>query len=140
MQLLLFGTLGGLLTVQSVYDIRYKRLPLWITILGMAVGGAFRILQGNHWTLLLFGLIPGSLCLLFAKISKEAMGYGDGLIICMMGVSLSMQHLIGSCLIGFVLAGVVALILLVFGKRKGKQEIPLVPFLLVGYLLEVVLC
>jgi prepilin signal peptidase PulO-like enzyme (type II secretory pathway) len=83
------------------------------------------------------GLLPGILFLLFARISKEAIGYGDGFSICMMGIYLEVETLLSVCMCALFLAGIVALVLLVSGKRKGKQEIPFIPFLLLSFLLEV---
>ena len=38
-------------------------------------------------------------------------------------------------LCGFLMAGIVSILLLVLKKRNKKEEIPLIPFLLSGYVL-----
>lgn len=131
--------LGGILAIQSFYDLKRKELPVLVTVTGAGIGLLFWIILGNRSITLFAGFLPGILLLLFAKISREAIGYGDGLLIVMMGMYLKINSLISVCMWAFSLAGVVALFLLITAKKKGKQEIPFVPFLLVGFLMEVLL-
>lgn len=131
------GILGAVLAIQSIYDIRKKQIPLLVTLLGSLVGFILWIIAGNITWMRLSAFLPGMVCLLFAKISREAIGYGDGLILCMMGIYLEIDKLISLCLWAFLFAGLVALFLLVFGKKKGKQEIPFIPFLLIAFGVEV---
>lgn len=131
------GILGGILLIQSIFDIRSKRLPVWITVAGALLGVMFWVIEDDFRVASLLGLLPGILFLLFARISKEAIGYGDGFSICMMGIYLEVETLLSVCMCALFLAGIVALVLLVSGKRKGKQEIPFIPFLLLSFLLEV---
>ena len=139
-QVIRIGILGLILLVQSVWDIKSKRLPLWITGIGAVVGIILWFLKGSFDFSQFMVMIPGVLCLVFAKVSKEAIGYGDGLLLGMMGLYLEFSVLLGICLWAFTLAGILALFLLVTKKKKGKQELPFVPFLSVGFLLEVFLC
>ena len=134
------GVLGLILLIQSVFDLRSKRLPLWITGVGAGVGIILLIFQGSYTPSHVTALIPGLLCLVIAKVSREAIGYGDGLLLVMMGFFLKVSVLLGICLWAITLSGIVALFLLATKKRKGKQEIPFVPFLFVGFILEVILC
>ena len=134
------GMLGLILMVQSVFDIRSKRLPLWITGMGMVMGIILWLIEGSYNFIQFTAMIPGLICLVIAKVSREAIGYGDGLLLGMMGLYLEFYALISTGLWAFTLAGIVALFLLVTKKKKGKQEIPFVPFLFLGFLLEVFVC
>ena len=81
---------------------------------------------------LLAGLLPGIFLLVLAKITREAVGYGDGLILLFIGLSLGFWECIGIFFIGLLgvfLAAV--LVALFFGRKKGL-EIPFIPFLLTG--------
>ena len=131
------GVLGCILAVQSFYDIRKKELPSWVTLAGGIIGILLWVAKGEFYLEQLAALLPGILCLLFAKLSREAMGYGDGLLIIMMGIYLKTDKIITVCMWAFCIAGVAALFLLVSGKKKGKQAIPFVPFLFAAFLLEV---
>ncbi len=131
------GVLGSILAVQSYHDIRKKEIPFWITAIGGVFGILFWIIEGSFSMEWFLGLVPGLLCLGYAKISREAIGYGDGLLICMMGIYLKMSSLLSLCMWAFIMAGVVALFLLVTGEKKGNQEIAFVPFLFLAFLMGV---
>ena len=140
LQVIRTGFLALILLIQSVWDIKSKRLPIWITGVGALVGILLWFLRGSYELSQFVAMIPGILCIVFAKVSKEAIGYGDGLLLSMMGIYLEFSVMLGVCLWAFILAGFLALFLLVMKKKKGKQEIPFVPFLFIGFLLEVFLC
>ena len=66
-------------------------------------------------------------------MTKEVIGYGDGVIFVVMGTYMSASKLISIGMLAFGLAGIVALILLVVFHKKGKDQIPFIPFLAVAY-------
>ena len=71
------------LVMASVHDIRKKEIPFWmlaacgsIAVLTSAVG----IMDGvAAWNESVYALIPGVLLLLTAYVSRQGLGYGDGL-------------------------------------------------------------
>ena len=140
MEMVRYITLGSILLVQSVYDMRKKLLPLWITLVGAAVGIIILFLEGKVTLYGCLGIIPGILCLVYARVSREVIGYGDGLLIGMMGIYLPISKLISCLMWAFLMAGILGLYLLVTKKKQRKQTIPFVPFLFVGFVLEVALC
>ena len=122
------------LAYQAWVDFRKKEICLWLTgIFGMC-GMVYSGLTGN--------LVPGRLLslgigLVFVGISfftKGAIGMGDGWILLSLGCVLEIWEMV--CVLGFgvTLAAFWALMLLVIGKKSRKTELPLVPFLLFGYL------
>lgn len=132
------GILGSILAIQSFFDIKKKEIPVLVTIAGVAAGALCEIGKGNFIVTQPRSLIPGILCLIFSKVSREALGYGDSLLICMMGLYLQAGGIISICMWAFILAGIVALFLFIFAKKKGKYEMPFVPFLLAAYVMEVI--
>ena len=56
--------------------------------------------------------LPGIACLLFSKISGQALGYGDSLLICMMGCFYSIEEILLLLIMAFGYAGVTAFFLL----------------------------
>lgn len=78
--------------------------------------------------------IPGILLLLLGKISREAVGYGDGSIVLVMGLYLSFWEILGILAVASILAALWATGLLFSGK--AGRTIPFVPFLLAGFLGE----
>ena len=120
----------------SVEDIRKKEIRrVWLLVLGVAgvllmvVGGGLRGVAD------LAGFIPGMLCLLVAWMTKEQLGWGDAILILVMGCYLDAIALMNVCMIAFAIAGFAALVLIVVVKKSKKYELPLVPFLLTGYVL-----
>lgn len=128
------GTIG--LGCLSVEDIRSRELAT-APILAMGLLGAGVSLAGHAWQWpgVLLQFVPGLSALLIARISREGIGYGDGLVILCLGCYLPPPQLAELCMIAITFAGLVALVLLV-GRRRGRKEtLPFVPFLLAGYLI-----
>lgn len=124
----------------SVQDIREKEISLWkLQIYGFLILGIFLsrffIQKNSLFSLLekgIFGLIPGLLFLFLAKASKEAVGYGDGIILLFIGISIGFWQCLGvlfTALLGIFLAA--AMILILDGRKKNVR-IPFLPFLLTG--------
>ena len=114
----------------SVQDIREKEISLWkLQIYGFLILGIFLsrfFIQKNS----LF--FPGLLFLFLAKASKEAVGYGDGIILLFIGISIGFWQCLGvlfTALLGIFLA---AAMLLILAGRKKNVRIPFLPFLLTG--------
>ncbi len=84
----------------------------------------------------IISLIPGIVCLIVAKLTKEAIGYGDAMIIFMLGLYWRWESvctvLMGACM----LAAIFALVLLIFFRKNRKYEIPFVPFLALALFME----
>ena len=111
-------------------------MPLIYIVVGFGVGLLLRILSGTAALAeILPGFIPGLLCLLIAKLSKESIGYGDAFMLIAIGTFCPITELLFLLLCGFLMAGIVSILLLVLKKRNKKEEIPLIPFLLSGYVL-----
>lgn len=124
----------------SVQDIREKEISLWkLQIYGFLILGIFLsrffIQKNSLFSLLekgIFGLIPDLLFLFLAKASKEAVGYGDGIILLFIGISIGFWQCLGvlfTALLGIFLAA--AMILILAGRKKNVR-IPFLPFLLTG--------
>lgn len=128
--LLLF--LGG----AAWMDYRKKELPLFYIAGGFLLGILFRILSGaDILTEILPGFLPGLACLLLAKLTREAIGYGDALMMIAAGAFCAMPVLLFLLLGGFLTASLCSVLLLILKKRKRKETIPFMPFLLCGYVL-----
>lgn len=128
--------LGILLGVQGCIDLKYKEIPLWLSLLGAGVGVGFCIEEERTLVSIFLACIPGIVALLFSKLSKEVMGYGDGILLVVMGIYLPLEKLLSIGMLAFGIAGIVALALLVVFQKKGNYKIPFVPFLTLAYVLE----
>lgn len=128
--------LGVLLVIQGCIDLKHKEIPLWISLLGAGIGGGFFLKEEREIISLLVACVPGIIALLFARISGEVIGYGDGVLFLMMGIYLPIEKILSTGMLAFSIAGVVALVLLVVFHKKGNYRIPFIPFLSVAYMLE----
>ena len=125
--------LGMWLGILSIFDFRYKEIPLSISLLGGGIGVGFCVIEHREIVGVILSCLPGVLALIFAWLSKEVMGYGDGIILLVLGMYLPISQLISIGLQAFTVAGIVALGLLVLFHKKGNYRLPLVPFFALAY-------
>lgn len=128
--------LGTWLGIQGIIDFKYKKIPLCLSVAGAILGVVFSLVEGRAFREIGFSVVPGILALLFAKITKEILGYGDGIVFLVMGLYLNLEQLLSVVLLSFVLAGFVGIILLVIFKKNKDDRIPFLPFLGVAYWIE----
>ena len=129
-------TIGIFLTIQVFWDIKTKKLPFIVTLVGCITGFFFMCIQKEVSMFSMVSFVPAVVCFLFAKVSKEAIGYGDVFLICMLGFYYSITEIIIICQIAFTITAIIALVLLIFFRKKKSYEIPFAPFLLMGFLIE----
>ena len=135
MKELVFGIWIG---VQGCIDYKYKEIPLWLSLLGGGVGIIFCVAEERTWISTLVACVPGILALVFSFFTHEVMGYGDGIVLVVMGIFMSVSQIISVGMLAFLLAGVVALVLLVVYRKRGNYQIPFIPFLAMAYGIEYV--
>ena len=92
------------LVILSVLDIRTRKLPMWL----LAAGGICVILsqlirREIPWELCLFGAAAGCIFLMISKMTRESFGYGDSLLILLLGVAVGFWNLISLLAIAFFL-------------------------------------
>ena len=109
-----------LLVINTWTDIRKKEICLPVLFIFLAGGILWRIRQG--------------LLILIALISGGMVGFGDGLLILTMGSVLEAGELAGILCGALLLCGIYSGIEYLMLKKSRSEEIPFVPFLLIGYL------
>ncbi len=83
----------------------------------------------------LIGTFPGIVCLTLSALTKEAIGYGDSVLILLCGFSLGLGECLSALLLAFCCSGIFAVVLLAAKKGTRKSRIAFVPFLLIGTVL-----
>ena len=129
------GVLLAFLGINTVSDIKTKKILGW----SAWAFGVFGILYGFiteelNILLALTTVLPGLVFLAISKITDESMGYGDGIVVLIMGTYIGIQKLVSSLMIALLCAAVWSIILIVFKGKKKQAEFPFVPFVLLGYL------
>lgn len=125
-----------LMLICSVVDIRTKEIPLWEIAICAVLSTAKVVLdlRGGEADIagIIFSLLPGAFLLVLSFITKEGIGYGDGLMVLLMGPALGAEGLILGMLIAFFASSFFSAILLIIKKVKRNYRIPFIPFMTIG--------
>ena len=124
---------GLLLGIQSYWDIKEQQVPLQVSFIGGVVGVLLSVYQERVSLDVLIALVPGISILIIGKLSQERVGYGDGIVISILGLFYSLEEVWRICFCAFMFSAGIALVLLVLWKKKGNETIPFIPFLLLGW-------
>ena len=122
--------------VCMVYDIRHREIPLLILLFGIAAAlgidlwwireGAVTVVETGA------ALLPGAFFLMTGFITREKVGYGDGLLLVILGLLLGAYRCFFILCIGLAFSAVVSLFLLLFRRAGRHSRIPFAPFLVLG--------
>ena len=123
-----------LLVINTWTDIRKKEICLPVLFIFLAGGILWRIRQGLLWPAGIMSMGIGVFIILIALISGGMVGFGDGLLILTMGSVLGAGELAGILCGALLLCGIYSGIEYLMLKKSRSEEIPFVPFLLIGYL------
>lgn len=123
-----------LLGINTWTDIRKKEICLPVLFIFLTGGILWRIRQGLLWPAGIISMGIGVFIILIALISGGMVGFGDGLLILTMGSVLRAGELAGILGGALLLCGIYSGIEYLILKKSRSEEIPFVPFLLIGYL------
>lgn len=123
------------LFVCSMWDLRTKKIPIWLLSVGAGGIILFHIFCKNiNLFSTLGGIGLGMICLLISKVTKEALGYGDSILICLLGSYVGFINILWIITTAFGLAGIFSLIFFVGKNRYKEKAIPFIPFLAISYM------
>ena len=131
--------MGVILLVGSVYDWKYFALPMWLLLAGLlggAMGAVNSVLVGEASVINAgMAFLPGVVALLLAYITREQIGYGDGLLLLAMGGCVGLRQTV--IIVGLALGAsfLVSVVLVLLKKAERTQKLPFVPFLFVGWMI-----
>lgn len=127
-----YGTLLFLL-FSSFLDIRKREISIPVTLLFGLAGVVYSVRTGRTMTDYLIPLGIGILILVGSVLTRGQVGMGDGWMLLALGCMLRMECYIQMACIGMLLAAAYSGVLMLVFRKNRKTEIPLVPFLLLGY-------
>lgn len=126
--------------ILAVMDIRTRRLHLGILLSGFPLAVVGRIAVGNiPAALVIAGGASGALFVIVSRVTEEAFGYGDSILITITGIFLGIWDLLSMLVTAFFLAAVFSGIMLSRKQYTRKSSFPFVPFLAIAYLGGVVI-
>ncbi len=117
-------------------DLRKKSIP--IILVGMAglvsvICVGLNLYLGNNIlpdTMLSF--LPGLAIIGIAYSTKQAIGFGDGLMICSIAPVFGTENLVTGVFLAFLFSSVVSIVLFILRKATRKTQIPFLPFITLG--------
>lgn len=122
------------LLLLSVMDLRTRRLNLVFLFTGIVpVIAGLCSEREIHPVLLLTGGGVGLVFLLASRITKEAFGYGDSILILIMGCFLGFWDLMSVLAAAFLVAAAFSAVMLWRKKFSRRSAFPFVPFLAAAY-------
>lgn len=123
MELLFLGT-------GSYLDVKDRELPVglfvFFGILGLVV---HMILRDRSVNSILAGLIPGAGCVLVSWLTREMLGYGDSMGLCVLGIFEDLENVFWIMFIAFMLSAVYGLWEMLVRRQGLKAAMPFFPFL-----------
>ena len=125
------------LGVNSIQDIRCRRVWLPSFPLFLAAGIYLGIGQGRGASQLA-AFLPGLFLLAAGKVTKGAIGIGDGLTVLMLGVCCSPGEVCEIVLAALMLGAGWAMILLIIKKKGYRQEFSWIPCLFLACVIRMV--
>lgn len=122
--------------ISSIEDIRKKEILLWeiLTCALISVAAVFMAFYRGRFDILdvLLSLLPGAAMLFLSYVTREGIGYGDGLIILAAGPALGIYDLLASLVTAAALSGLFSGILLAIKRANRKTQIAFAPFVAIG--------
>lgn len=128
--------LGGILTLQALWDLKYREILISVSIIGALGGVVGMLLTERRIVEFLLALVPAGICFVFSKLSRGAIGLGDAIVLAVIAFYYPLERILFICMLAFSIAAVIALYLLVVVRKKGDYQIPFVPFLWMGWLVD----
>ncbi|MDO5541488.1 MAG: hypothetical protein Q4F83_15715 [Eubacteriales bacterium] len=107
-----------------------------------------RGMEGNGWQIIFAesltgcaaGMLPGLILIGTAWITRQEVGYGDGIVQAVCGLFTGIEGGISILGNGLVASAIAAIFFLTVKRAGRKKEIPFVPCLLCGYIIWLCLC
>lgn len=119
----------------AVMDFKYRKLPLKTLLSGLFIAAA-GCLCGREISpvLLATGGCMGIVFLFISRVSGESFGYGDSILILIIGIFLGFWNLMYLLLGAFSMAAVFSAVMMIKHRFNRKSSFPFVPFLAAAYL------
>jgi prepilin peptidase CpaA len=112
----------ALVLTAARFDLRFRRIPNWLTGAGIVLGIAASVFERGIWRGLRFSL--AGLCLALAiylvLYALHATGAGDGKLMAAIGAIAGWKHWLGIFIVTAILGGIAALALSISRRRLKK--------------------
>ena len=135
-QMIIESTLLLFLALAGWIDRKHLTLPIGLLAAGALAGALINIFSGQRSFLdMAAGAGIGLVMLLIGYASRQALGYGDGLLMAAAGAFLGGTGTLVLLLCSLLVAAVSSMVLLAAKKKGRKDRIAFAPFVLAGFVL-----
>lgn len=118
------------LGVAACFDWKWKRIPWSVQGMGVIFVIVTMIMQRDRsaaeWIL---AAMPGMVLLMLAWVTRENIGYGDGVSVLLLGGITGLRNCIAALCLSMLLLSLAGIVLLVLKRADRKTRIPYLPFL-----------
>lgn len=122
--------------LQDTRERRIKNSYLKIGEVGSMIHRGVHLILGisslSEWV---YGLIPGLLLIIIAKLTEEKIGYGDGILLLILGNFMYFTEVWKLLQTAFLFVMIFSILLVISKKGDRKCEIPFLPFLWMSHTL-----
>lgn len=125
---------AAFLLINGWTDIKKRQISLLSVGIYASAGAICSVAEGRE---IRDFMVPVGISLIFLALgvlTRGQLGLGDGWLLFALSFMLETEEYLKMILGGMVLAAVISGILLIFFRKNRKTEIPLVPFLFLGYM------
>lgn len=128
------------LLVLSVQDFRERMISGTLLSIGAVAAICSQILWNRNsvWECI-SGILIGLLFIGISKLTREGFGYGDSILITILGIYIGVWNLIYVLLIAFSLAAICSIFILIKFRFQRQKVLPFIPFITVAYMSFVLL-
>ena len=119
----------------SYFDVKDRELPNWFLMFFIVVACLCNLCcRYQSFGELLVGMLIGTGFLLVCWMSKEAIGYGDGMAFLTLGIFEGGRRMLPVVFWAFFMSGIYGGWKLLILKKQRKETMPFFPFLLFAFL------
>lgn len=126
---------AGYLLLLSWMDVRKRKLNLAVLLSGFPMAVLGQICFGSMPGILqAAGGAVGLVFFVVSRMTREAFGYGDSILIAIMGIFVGFWNILSVLMGAFSMAALFSIIMLIRNHFTKKSSFPFVPFLTAAYI------
>ncbi|MBO5461092.1 MAG: prepilin peptidase [Ruminococcus sp.] len=123
------------LAILSVQDIRNHTVSLRFLAAGGMAAAVWQIIcKEQTIQMCAAGIFAGLIFVGISRLTREALGYGDSILILILGIYEGFRYQMSIIGIAFTISAVFSIAVLIIKKWNRKKAFPFIPFLTLGYL------
>lgn len=131
--------IASALIIIFIYDLKHYLIPDKVLFPAIIISLIYNIInwQGIFNAFLAIIISAGFFLIIFLISKGKWMGFGDVKLAILMGLLLGFPNILTALFLAFFFGAIIGVILMIFGKKGLKSEIPFGPFLIAGTFLAI---